>query len=210
MPASRLPARGRSSGHSQGKLVLIMGPSGVGKSVILKQLRERHPDIHFPRSATTRPRREGEGGDLYHFVDDAAFDDLMRDEKLIEWAVVHGGARYGTMKDEILPFIDRGQIVLREVDVQGFESIRTSPLFALPGAPYRLQSIFILPQDKEQLIAHITHRAPIAAEELSRRIASMEKELATAPLCDVRIRNIEGHLDQTLARVEQAILSDVH
>ena len=69
-----------------GKLVLIIGPSGVGKSVILKELRRRHgsarlttgPEFHFPRSATTRPRRDGESDDLYRFVTDAEFDQLLK------------------------------------------------------------------------------------------------------------------------------------
>jgi guanylate kinase len=188
-----------------GKLVLIIGPSGVGKSVILQRLRAAHPEIRFPRSATTRARRPGEGDDLYRFVSDAEFDDLLGKDQLLEWAVVHGGARYGTLVDEIIPFIEKGQTVLREVDVQGFESIRMSPLFAGDAAPYRLQSIFILPESKEQLIAHITKRAPIAKEELDRRIASMEKELARAELCDVRVTNREGKIDETLAEVERVI-----
>src|SRR3989344_5418649 len=88
-----------------GKLVLLIGPSGVGKSVILRALRERHQDLVFPRSATTRPRREGEGDDLYQFVGDEEFDRLDERGELLESAVVHGGARYGTLAAEIVPAI---------------------------------------------------------------------------------------------------------
>ncbi len=195
-----------NSREQSGKLVLIMGPSGVGKSVILKRLRVSHPDIHFPRSATTRSKRPGEGDDLYRFVSDEEFDQLINDKKVLEWAIVHNGPRYGTLVDEIVPFIEEGKIVLREVDVQGFDSIRTSHLFAGPDAPYTLQSLFILPESKEQLIKHITKRAPIGEEELKRRIASMEKELGYADLCDVSVKNIEGKLEETLKAVEGAIL----
>ena len=189
-----------------GKLVLIMGPSGVGKSVILKRLRESNPNIHFPRSATTRAKRPGEGDDLYRFVSEEAFDHLINDKKVLEWAIVHNGARYGTLVDEIIPYIEQGKIVLREVDVQGFDSIRSNPFFAGENAPYTLQSLFILPESKAQLIAHITKRAPIGEEELKRRIASMEKELEYAEHCDVAVKNIEGKLKETLKVVEKAIM----
>lgn len=193
------------SGLPKGKLVLLMGPSGVGKSVILQRLRKKQPEIHFPRSATTRPRRDREGDDLYRFVSDAEFDALLKDNKLLEWAVVHGGARYGTLADEIVPLIESGRTVLREVDVQGFESIREHPLFAGTDAPYRLQSIFILPESREQLIGHIRKRAPIADDELQRRIASMDKELAYATHADHAVKNLEGKIDDTIAEVERLL-----
>ena len=188
-----------------GKLVLIIGPSGVGKSVILKSLRERHPEFHFPRSATTRPRREGEGDDLYRFVTDAEFDQLLKNNQILEWATVHAGARYGTLVDEITPFIDEGKIVVREVDVQGFDSIVKHPLFSGPSPTYSLQSIFILPENKEQLIDHITRRAPMEQEELKRRLQSMEKELGYAKLCRHSVRNVEGKLEETLKDVAHLI-----
>ena len=202
-----------------GKLVLIMGPSGVGKSVILKELRKRQPELHFPRSATTRARRPGEGTELYRFLSDAEFDELLRTDSVLEHAVVHGGppgpdgavrtgARYGTLKDEIIPFIEKGNIVVREVDVQGFDSIRKHTLFASPNPRYHLQTIFILPESKEQLIAHIQKRAPMSPDELTRRIASMEKELGFAKDCDIEVKNIEGKLTETLKEVETAVLTD--
>lgn len=189
----------------KGKLVLIIGPSGVGKSVILQALKERNPNLHFPRSATTRARREGEGGDLYHFVSDEEFDALLQDQKILEYAVVHGKERYGTLVDEIIPFIDEGKIVIREVDVQGFDSIRKHKFFREPNSGYDLQSIFILPESKKQLIGHITERAPISEEELARRIASMENELDHADDCDIKVVNKEGELNDAIAQVETAI-----
>src|SRR5687767_3776733 len=101
----RTPSETAPTGKKAGKLVLIIGPSGVGKSVILQRLHKDHKELQFPRSATTRDRRPKEKDDLYHFVSDAEFDLLIRDDKLIEWATVHGGARYGTLVDEIIPFI---------------------------------------------------------------------------------------------------------
>ena len=188
-----------------GKLVLLMGPSGVGKSVILKELRRRHLEFVFPKSATTRERRKGEGDDLYHFVTEDAFDKLVAEGKVLEWAVVHGGARYGTLVDEILPHIQSGKTVVREVDVQGFDSIRTHQYFRNPDAPYELQSIFIVPENRAQLIARITKRAPISAEELERRIASMDRELTYSRVCDAEVTNHEGKIIETIAEVEKVI-----
>lgn len=199
------PQNALSYAKMTGKLVLIIGPSGVGKSVILQALKDRHPEIHFPKSATTRLRREGEGSDLYHFVSDAEFDMLHDAGRILEYAVVHGKDRYGTLVDEIIPFIDEGKVVVREVDVQGFDSIRKHKFFREADSGYDLQSIFILPESKKQLIAHITDRAPISEEELARRIASMENELDHADDCDIKIVNKEGMLEEAIAEVEAAI-----
>lgn len=199
------PQNALSYAQMEGKLVLIIGPSGVGKSVILQALRDRHPELHFPRSATTRKKREGEGDDLYHFVSDEEFDALIEQGEVLEYAVVHGKERYGTLVDEILPHIDNGSIVIREVDVQGFDSIRKHKFFREADSGYDLQSIFILPESKKQLIAHITDRAPITEEELARRIASMENELDHADDCDVKVVNKEGKLEEAIAEVEAAI-----
>ena len=187
-----------------GKLVLIIGPSGVGKSVILKRLRLIHPEFHFPRSATTRVRREGEGDELYHFLTDEAFDELQSQGKFLESATVHGVGRYATMIEEIIPAIEEGKTVVREVDVQGFDSISHHPLFG-DEKRHPLQSIFIVPESKEQLIERIQNRAPISQEELARRLASMERELGYAGLCTNTIVNRNGKLEETITKVEEMI-----
>ncbi|MDD4319527.1 MAG: hypothetical protein PHW10_04360 [Candidatus Peribacteraceae bacterium] len=191
---------------NKGKLVLVIGPSGVGKSVILQELRKRHPELVFPRSATTRARRQGEGDDLYRFLNEKEFDALLEKKEVLEWAVVHGGARYGTLKEEILPAIEAGKTVVREVDVQGFESISADPLFSGDAAPYRLVSVFILPESRHQLTERITKRAPISEDELERRLRSMDRELSVAPRCDVQVLNKEGRLEETLKEVEEVLL----
>jgi len=189
----------------EGKLVLIIGPSGVGKSVILRHLRKTHPEFHFPKSATTRARREGEGTELYAFVTEAEFDDLIERSKFLETAVVHGVGRYGTLIDEIIPFIMDGKTVVREVDVQGFDTISRDPFFSGDTHPFELQSIFIVPENTEQLVRRIQKRAPISEDELQRRIKSMEKEFMYAEQCTHKVINRDGHLNETIAEVEQLI-----
>lgn len=196
----------RGKPKDQGKLVLVIGPSGVGKSAILRALKERNSALVFPRSATTRRRRPGEGNDLYRFVTSEEFDALVARGKVLEWATVHGGDRYGTLEEEIVPPMERGKIVVREVDVQGFQSIRLHALFSGSGARFPLQSIFILPESREQLIERIRRRAPMSDEELKRRLRSMDHELEIAPLCSARIVNRQGKLEETIAKVEGVII----
>lgn len=187
-----------------GKLVLLIGPSGVGKSVILTSLRERHAEYVFPRSATTRTRRPGEGDTLYHFITEDEFAAWEREGKFLETAQVHKGARYGTLYSEIIPRIEEGKTVIREVDVQGFRSIRNDRHFG-PAGEYQLQTIFILPESEEQLIAQIQKRAPMEEDELLRRLESMRKELLAAKETDTQITNAQGELERTILEVEKVI-----
>ena len=156
-----------------------------------------------------KPPLEGqidrEGDDLYHFVSDDEFTRWIDEKKFLEWAQVHKGARYGTLIDEIIPAINAGKTVIREVDVQGFDSMRSHVMFSGESPQYKLFTIFILPESTDQLINRIKNRAPISEDELLRRVASMEKELAYAKECDIAIRNPEGKLKETIERVEQAI-----
>lgn len=209
--------KAKTVNSAKGKLVLLIGPSGVGKSVILRRLRTEHPNFHFPRSATTRAQRKGEGTELYHFLTDAEFDELLDKDKVLESAIVHGGppgpngsvragARYATIVDEIVPYIEQGKTVVREVDVQGFDSISHHPLFSGDNPPYTLQSIFIVPENTEQLIRRIQNRAPISEEELQRRIESMDTELAYADGCTHKVINREGKLEETIEEVEKLIM----
>lgn len=192
---------------STGKLVLLIGPSGVGKSAILRAIRKNHPEFHFPKSATTRAKREGEGDDFFYFISEAEFQTMLENGKMLEYAIVHGGDHYGTMADEIIPYIKQGKIVLREVDVQGFVSIQNNPNF-LPNSKHRLQSIFIMPEHKDQLSERIRKRAPITEEELQRRLHSVDKELKYASHCTNIVTNKDGMLEDTIKEVEALILTD--
>lgn len=196
-----------------GLLVLIIGPSGVGKTVLTRMLLQRHPQWTLARSATTRPRRLGESEAFYRFVTGEEFAALAEEGAFLEWATVHNGARYGTLRSEIIPALDEGKTVLREVDVQGLASIRNHPLFRRPSAPtcpagrrHRYRAIFIAPESPQQLIAHIHKRAPMTEEELQRRLASITKEMTYAAQCDATVISREGELAAAADRMEEEIL----
>ncbi|OGJ57589.1 hypothetical protein A3H22_00970 [Candidatus Peribacteria bacterium RIFCSPLOWO2_12_FULL_55_15] len=188
-----------------GLLVLIIGPSGVGKTVLTRMLLERHPQWTLARSATTRPRRPGESDVFYRFVTREEFTALAEEGAFLEWATVHNGARYGTLRDEIIPALDDGKTVLREVDVQGLASIRHHPLFRRPGGRHRHRAIFIAPESPEQLVAHIHKRAPMTEEELQRRLASVTKEMTFAAQCDATVVSREGELAAAADILEKEI-----
>ena len=190
---------------ASGTFFLILGPSGVGKTTVIRELRKRHPEWHFAKSATTRPRRKGEGDEQYYFVSDLEFDQFLKEDALLEWAQVHKNARYGIIKHDVLSHLDQGYIVIREADVQGLDHLKACPFFTEPDGKYHMESIFILPESTEQLIAHITKRGPAREEELQKRLASIKKEVRYANECTHQIISREGKLNEMIEAMEKII-----
>jgi len=183
--------------HSTGKLILIVGPSGVGKGTLTNLLRERCPEFYFPPSVTTRPPRAGElDGEVYHFISDADFEDLKYNGELLEWAIVHATKKYATLKTPILEAIAAGKTVIREIDIQGLISIQA----AMPADD--LTSIFISPPDLDTIKKRILHRQPdIDPAELTRRLASAEKEMNQKELADYEVVSRENEIETLVADV---------
>ena len=183
-----------------GFFLLLVGPSGVGKGTTIDILKKRHSDWIFPVSATTRAPRPGEyDGATYHFFSREAFQQKIDRGDFVEWACVHGDHFYGTLKSEIFPALEAGKIVLREVDFQGFLSIRKT----VPSE--NLLSFFLLPPPREVLIRRIRERAPISDAELESRLQSMEKELLAAPECDIRIQTTDGDPELPVREIEKRV-----
>lgn len=189
----------------RGKLVLIVGPSGSGKGTIIKNLRDRHPDWVFPVSYTTRPPRDSEIPDqVYHFISGEEFEKGIKDGRFLEYAVVHGTQYYGTARDEILGAVADGKIVVREVDIQGFESIRDVMLDGQFDG--QLVSIFIEAKDLDELRRRIAARGKLPEDEVERRMESARKEISKAGECDFRIVNEYGKALQAVEEAEKIIL----
>jgi guanylate kinase len=161
----------------RGDLIVIAGPSGVGKGSLVRRLLERDPDgLVLSVSATTRPPRPGEREAVdYRFVDEAAFDALVATDALLEWATVFGD-RYGTPADAVEAARAEGRHVILEIDVQGAGQVRER----VPDAIL----IFLAPPSLEELERRLRSRGTESEERIRRRLATAEAELERAPAFD--------------------------
>jgi guanylate kinase len=156
---------------ARSRLLVLAGPTAVGKGTVAAHIREHHPEIHLSVSATTRPPRPGEiDGVHYFFVDDAEFDRLIAEHELLEYAVVHNRSRYGTPRAPIDAALAAGKTVLLEIDLQGARQVRK----AEPKATL----IFLLPPTWDELVQRLVGRGTEDAEERARRLRTAKVELA--------------------------------
>ncbi|WP_314647460.1 guanylate kinase [uncultured Microbacterium sp.] len=156
---------------ARSRLLVLAGPTAVGKGTVAAHIRENHPEIHLSVSATTRAPRPGEvDGVHYYFVDDAEFDRLIDEGELLEYAVVHNRSRYGTPRAPIDAALAEGKTVLLEIDLQGARQVRE----AEPSATL----IFLLPPSWDELVHRLIGRGTEDAEERARRLRTAKVELA--------------------------------
>ncbi|MFH8249818.1 guanylate kinase [Microbacterium sp. B2969] len=175
------PRDGRS------RLVVLAGPTAVGKGTVAAAIARQHPEIHLSVSATTRAPRPGEvDGEHYYFVDDAEFDRLVDDGELLEHATVHNRFRYGTPREPIERALGEGKTVLLEIDLQGARQVREAD----PSATL----VFLLPPSWDELVQRLVGRGTEGAEERARRLRTAKVELAAQHEFDYRVVNDEvGH-----------------
>lgn len=168
-----LGAKMRSSGGpGAGRVVVLSGPSAVGKSTVVRCLRERIPNLHFSVSATTREPRPGEiDGVDYHFVSPARFQELIDRGELLEWAEIHGGLhRSGTLAQPVREAAASGVPVLIEVDLAGARAIKQT----MP----EVLTVFLAPPSWEDLEARLICRGTETPEVIQRRLETARIELA--------------------------------
>lgn len=164
------------------RLVVLAGPTAVGKGSVSGYIREHYPDVLLSVSATTRPPRVGEvEGVHYHFVDEDDFDRMVLNEELLEWAFVHNSFRYGTPRAPIEAAIRTGRRVLLEIDLQGARQVRR----AMPEALL----VFLLPPSWDELVRRLSGRGTEDSTEQARRLDTAKIELAAQDEFDVRIVN---------------------
>ncbi len=157
---------------NRGRLFVISGPAGVGKSEIVKILLKKHQDIALSVSCTTRAPRPGEvNGVSYHFVSDERFDELVAQNAFYEWARVHQN-RYGTLKSVVQQQLDDGHDLILEIDVQG--------CLQAMAQDETVTGIFICPPSRENLEKRLRNRGTETEESIRVRLNNVARECATA------------------------------
>lgn len=176
--------RDASSGE-RGRLIVLAGPSGVGKSSVVRVLRRVLPELWFSVSVTTRDPRPGEvDGEDYHFVTAAEFDRMIEADELLEWASVHSGLhRSGTPAAPVEEALEEGKPVLLELDLAGARAVRVSK----PEATL----VFMAPPTWEDLVQRLTSRATEESDATKRRLETAKIELAAQEEFDTVIVNTD-------------------
>jgi guanylate kinase len=157
----------------RGRLFVVSGPSGVGKSTVLARLRTALPDLWFSVSATTRRPRPGDiDGVHYHFVDMPTFESMVSRGELLEHAI-YAGNGYGTPRRAVVEHLDAGIDVLLEIEVQGARQVRLAP-----GLGAQAVLIFLAPPSRDELVRRLAGRGTEAPEALAARLTAADHELA--------------------------------
>ncbi len=189
-------------------LVIISGPSGVGKDTIIDSLKGRHRERHGPRrhdhhfvvTCTTRAPRRGEvDGVSYHFMSRARFHVLQASGELLESAEVHGNW-YGTPRAEVAEFLAKGMDVILKIDVQGAQKVKERVQDAI--------LIFVVPPSLEALFRRLRSRATESAEELELRQRNAAIELARQGDYDHVVVNEDDMVERTAERIDEIISTE--
>jgi guanylate kinase len=161
----------------------VSGPSGVGKSTVVAQLRRLDPDIFFSVSLTTRRQRPGEvDGQHYHFVDTERFQRMIAEDALLEYAQ-YAGNFYGTPRQPVLDALAAGRPAILEIELQGARLVRA----AMPEA----QLVMLVPPSWETLVGRLTGRGTEDADVVAHRLAVAEKELDAQGEFDALVVNTD-------------------
>ncbi|MBE0429856.1 MAG: guanylate kinase [Thermoleophilia bacterium] len=182
-----------------GRLIVIAGPSGVGKGTLINAVLPRLPGALLATSATTRPMRPGEQqGREYHFLSPGEFEERVNKEEFLEH-VSYGSHRYGTLKSEVDGHLKAGRQVLLEIEVEGARKVRRR----VPGA----LMVFIAPPSLEELERRLTGRDTEDEVEISSRMERARKELAARPEFDYIVINQD--VDQAADELERIIRTNL-
>ncbi len=183
-------------------LVVLSGPSGVGKDSALMRMRELGFPFHFVVTANSRPQRPGEVDGLdYHFVSTDRFEEMIAGDELLEWAVVYGQYK-GVPKWEVRQALDSGRDVVMRLNIDGVARVKEI-------APDCV-SIFIAPGSIEELRRRLELRRTDSPADIERRLATAREELEQVERFDYVVINHEDRLDETVGQIRAIIVAEKH
>ncbi|MGD8822984.1 MAG: guanylate kinase [Anaerolineales bacterium] len=190
------------SRQNQPLLIVISGPSGVGKDSVVQRMQDRRMPMHFVVTATTRPIREGEvEGEDYFFVSRDEFAELIEKDELLEYAIVYNDYK-GIPKEQVRQALASGEDVVMRLDVQGAETIRKMYPEAL--------LIFLSTVDEDELVERLKQRKTETPEGLKLRIATARKEMQRVEMFDYYVINADMRLDETVDVIGAIITAEHH
>jgi guanylate kinase len=203
MTSPAVPPLDRTAPGAPGALlVIVSGPSGVGKDSVIEEIRRvpRDPDYHYVVTCTTRPRRSYEIDDVhYHFLAEAEFIRLRDEGELLEANEVHGNW-YGTPRADVRDALRQGHDVILKIDVQGAAVVKQTVPEAL--------LIFLVPPSLEDLFGRLQSRATESADELDIRQRNAALELARQSDYDHVVVNETGQIERTARRIHDIITAE--
>lgn len=188
--------------HQEPLLIVISGPSGVGKDTVIQRMKERHLPIYFVVTASTRPPRPNEvHGQDYFFYTHDEFAEMIEKGELLEYAIVYNDYK-GIPKAQVREALASGKDAVMRLDVQGAATIRK--LF--PDA----LMIFLTVQDEEEMITRLQARKTESHEGLKLRIATARQEMTRIDDFDYIVVNRQQHLDETVDSIIAIIEAEHH
>ena len=186
--------------HPQPLLIVISGPSGVGKDTVIQRMKERKLPFHFVVTATTRPARSEErDGVDYFFLSQDEFAEMIENDELLEYAVVYNDFK-GIPKAQVRQALASGKDVVMRVDVQGAATVRKLCPEAL--------LIFLMTQDEDEMVARLVARRTETAEDLKLRIATARQEQKRIGEFDYVVINRHNQLDETVDTIVAIIRAE--
>jgi guanylate kinase len=181
-------------------LIIISGPSGAGKDALLTRMKKSGYPLKYITTVTTRAQRAKERDNVnYHFVPTTKFQEMIKNNELLEWANVYGNW-YGVPRQPVKKALDSGQDVIVKVDIQGAATIKK----ILPEAVF----IFVMPPSMEELVTRLKQRHTESSFDLALRIKTAEEEIKQLPLFDYIVVNKRGEIDRAVSEIKAIITAE--
>jgi guanylate kinase len=197
---SNLRTKRRGARSSRPLLIVLSGPSGVGKDAVLARMRKSGRPFHYVVTATTRPKRAREkNGVNYHFLSRKEFQQMIDKHQFLEWATVYGNY-YGVPKDEITSALSKGIDTIVKVDVQGAATIKKT----LPQAVF----IFLMPPSMEELEKRLRKRHSECSKDLALRLEGAKGEIKCLPLFGYVITSRQNKLDEVVSQIDAIVAAE--